>query len=307
MSENMMCKIREVISMILRRKNKTANGSFTVEAALCVPTAFLVLYMVMQLFVFLRIQSDMQVAMNRVVRELSQYGTVYSQLSSMSSVEAEDFAVKLGIDSAIGRIASEAYMGYLLRREIENADWIGWIRGGASGVSTSGSSMFDEDGQLLLTVSYRFSPVSRIPVLGSMPIVQRTSAKSFFGKDREAVTPEEEEEEEEEEKVYVSANGTVYHRKATCSFIKLSVKQIEFGDVASARSKNGEIYRPCEYCCRGEIGSSVFITDYGNRYHSTLSCGELKRTIQTMTVSEAQEKGLRACKKCGAEEGSEGQ
>ena len=74
-----------------REIEKTVRGSFTVEAALCVPSAFLVLYMVMQLFVFLRIQSDMQVAMNRVVRDLSQYGTVYSQLSSMSSEEAEDF------------------------------------------------------------------------------------------------------------------------------------------------------------------------------------------------------------------------
>ncbi|MBO4652512.1 MAG: hypothetical protein J5649_04260 [Lachnospiraceae bacterium] len=287
--------------MRLLWKNRLTKGSFTVEAALCVPTAFLVLYMVLQLFVFLRIQSDMQVAMNRVVRELSQYGTVYSQLSSMSDDDAEDIVAKMGIDSAIGRVASEAYMGYLLRREIRDADWIGWIRGGVSGVSTSGSSMFDDDGQLLLTVSYRFAPVSKLPVLGSMPIVQRTSARSFFGLEREVLHDEEDEEEEEEEMVYVSARGTVYHRKTTCSFIKLSVRQIEFTEVAAARNKDGEIYRPCEFCCRQSVGSEVFITDYGNRYHTTLSCGELKRTIQSMTLAEAQEKGLRACKKCGGE------
>lgn len=287
--------------MKLLWKNKRAKGSFTVEASLCVPAAFLVLYMVLQLFVFLRIQSDMQVAMNHVVRELSQYGTVYSQLSSMTDDETDDLVAKLGIDSAIGRVASEAYMGYLLRREIRDADWIGWIKGGVSGVSTLGSSMFDDDGQLLLTVSYRFAPVSKLPVLGSMPIVQRTSARSFFGHDREVMRAEEDEEEEEEETVYVSARGTVYHRKSTCSFIKLSVRQIEFDEVAAARNKDGEKYRPCEFCCRQSVGSSVFITDYGNRYHSTLSCGELKRTIQSMTLAEAQEKGLRACKKCGAE------
>ena len=284
-----------------REIEKTVRGSFTVEAALCVPSAFLVLYMVMQLFVFLRIQSDMQVAMNRVVRDLSQYGTVYSQLSSMSSEEAEDFVAKLGLDTAIGRIAGESYMGYLLRREIRNAEWIGWIKGGVSGISTSGSLLFDEEGKILLTVSYRFSPVSAIPVLGSIPVVQRTSAHSFFGKERQK-KPSGEEEDEEEEKVYVSANGTVYHKKATCSYLKLSIRQIEFDEVAAARNKDGEKYRPCEYCCRNTVGETVFITDYGNRYHTSLSCGELKRTVQSMTLSEAEEKGLRACKKCGSEE-----
>lgn len=283
------------------RMTESLRGSITVEASFCVPAAFLVLYMVMQLFVFLRIQSDMQVAMNRVVRGLSQYGTVYSRLSSMSSEEAEDLVAQLGIDSAIGRIASEAYMGYLLRREVRNADWIGWIKGGVSGISTSGSSMFDENGKLLLTVSYRFAPVSRIPVLGSMPVVQRTVASSFFGRERQKES-EQEEEEEEEEKVYVSASGTVYHRKATCSYLKLSIKQIAFGEVAAARNKDGEKYRPCEYCARGAVDETVFITDYGNRYHTSLSCGELKRTVQSMTLAEAEEKGLRACKKCGNEE-----
>lgn len=290
--------------MTLRHRRRGVRGSFTVEAAMCVPIAFLTLYMVLQLFVFLRIQSDMQVAMNRVIRNMSQFGTVYSMVSSLSEDNADDIVAKLGIDSAIGRVTGEAYMGYLLRREIKNEDWIGWIRGGASGVSTAGSSMFDEEGKLLLTVSYQFSPVSRLPVLGSIPVVQRTAARSFFGKEREVKSDETEEEEEESEKVYVSETGTVYHRKSTCSHLKLSVRQVLFDDVAAARNKDGEKYRPCEYCCRQPVEESVFITDYGNRYHRTLSCGELKRSVRTMTLEEAEEKGLRACKTCGGEKGS---
>lgn len=284
------------------RKRRKAEGSFTVEAALCVPAAFLVLFMVMQLFVFLRIQRDMQSAMNRVIRDLSRYGTVYSQLSSMTSEEADDIIAKIGVDSAIARIAGEAYIGYLLRNEIRDAEWIGWIRGGVSGVSTSGSSLFDKDGKLLVTVSYRFSPVSRIPMLGSMPVVQRTAACSFYGDDRVVKKPDSEAEEEEEEKVYVSESGTVYHRKSTCSYLKLSVQQIEFEEIASARNKNGEKYRPCEFCGGHANGGAVFITDYGNRYHTSLTCGELKRTVRSMTLSEAEEAGLRACKKCGKED-----
>ena len=281
------------------RKRGTAKGSFTVEAALCVPAAFLVLFMVMQLFVFLRVQREMQTAMNRVIRDLSRYGTVYSQLSSMTSEEADDIIAKIGADTAIARIAGDAYIGYLLRREIRDADWIGWIRGGASGVSASGSSLFDRDGKLLITVSYRFAPLSSIPALGSMPVVQRVAGGSFYGRDRVVRKQDSEEEEEEEEKVYVADNGTVYHRKSTCSYLKLSVRQIKVDEIASARNKDGEKYRPCEYCGGKENEGIVFITDYGNRYHTSLNCGELKRTVRSVTLSEAEEAGLRACKKCG--------
>lgn len=286
----------------MMRKRRTVKGSFTVEAALCVPSAFLVLFMVMQLFVFQHVQREMQTAMNRVIRDLSRYGTVYSQLSSMSSEEADDIIAKIGADSAIARIAGDAYIGYLLRREIRDADWIGWIHGGVSGVSTSGSCLFDEDGKLLITVSYRFSPVSSIPVLGSMPVVQRVAAGSFYGRDRVVRQSDSDEEEEEEEKVFVAENGTVYHRSSTCSYLKLSVRQIETDEIASARNKDGEKYRPCEFCGGNGNGGTVFITDYGNRYHTSLTCGELKRTVRSVTLTEAEESELRACKKCGNKE-----
>ena len=286
----------------MARRRRTTDGSFTVEAALCVPAAFLVLFTVMQLFVFLRVQQEMQTAMNHVIRELSRYGTVYSQLSHMTSEKADDTISALGVDSAIAGIADDAYVGYLLRREIRDADWIGWIRGGVSGVSTSGSSLFGEDGKILLTVSYRFSPLCRIPVLGSMPVVQRTSACSFYGHDRIVKPSDDDEEEEEAEKVYVSDSGSVYHRRATCSHLKLSVQQIEVSEIAAARNKNGEKYRPCEFCGSSSAAGAVFITDYGNRYHTSLSCGELKRTVRSMTLAEAEAAGLRACKTCGSYE-----
>ena len=57
-----------------------------------------------------------------------------------------------------------------------------------------------------------------------------------------------------------------------------------------------------EYCGGKENEGTVFITDYGNRYHTSLNCGELKRTVRSVTLPEAEEAGLRACKKCGNED-----
>ncbi|MBO4627985.1 MAG: hypothetical protein J5645_08415 [Lachnospiraceae bacterium] len=286
-----------------RRMTPSVGASLTVEASFCVPVVFLAVYVFLQLFLFLRVQSEMQSAMSEVVREVSEYGTVYSKLSSLSEDDSDDLIAKLGIDKAIGRVASQAYMGYLLREKIRDASWIGWIRGGVSGVSTSGSSMFEEDGRVSLLVSYRFSAVGSMFSVGSIPVVQRIDAGSYHGRERAVEKPDDEDEEDEdEETVYVAANGTVYHRSATCTYLKLVIEQVAFSEVGARRNKDGEKYRPCTYCDNHPVGATVFLTGFGNRYHTIISCSELRRSYQSMTLSEAEEKGLRACSKCGAKD-----
>ena len=103
-----------------RRMTPSVGASLTVEASFCVPVVFLAVYVFLQLFLFLRVQSEMQSAMSEVVREVSEYGTVYSKLSSLSEDDSDDLIAKLGIDKAIGRVASQAYMGYLLREKIRD-------------------------------------------------------------------------------------------------------------------------------------------------------------------------------------------
>ena len=100
-----------------------------------------------------------------------------------------------------------------------------------------------------------------------------------------------------EEMVYVTEYGSVYHRSLGCSHLNLNVRSVAYDSISNERSNDGSRYYACEYCCpHGAKPASVYITDDGNRYHSTLSCGALKRTVNEVALSQT---SLPACKECG--------
>lgn len=101
-----------------------------------------------------------------------------------------------------------------------------------------------------------------------------------------------------EEMVYLTPEGEVCHRNRNCSYLRLSIRRISYAEVDKARNRSGEKYAACEYCMKGSgTGMVLYITDYGNRYHSDQSCQGLKRTIMAVPWSEAGGRPL--CSGCG--------
>ena len=96
--------------------------------------------------------------------------------------------------------------------------------------------------------------------------------------------------------VYVTPHGTAFHRTRDCAYLSLSVRAAGRTQLSGLRNKNGERYTACENC--GErAGAVVYITDYGNRYHSARSCGGISRQI--IKIPETETKGRTPCSKCG--------
>ncbi len=96
--------------------------------------------------------------------------------------------------------------------------------------------------------------------------------------------------------VYVAENGVVYHTDRNCTHIHLSIMPTTLEQAKTLRNVYREKYKPCEKCGKHASGT-VYITTDGDRYHSSLECSGLKRTVHTMHLDEVGD--LRPCSKCG--------
>lgn len=102
---------------------------------------------------------------------------------------------------------------------------------------------------------------------------------------------------EEDTIVYMTQYGTVYHKDRSCSHLSLSIQGIELSKVKEIKNESGKNYSPCEYCGENGFVTLVFITGYGNRYHTSISCRGLKRYIRSIPLSQVGD--VAPCKKCG--------
>lgn len=102
---------------------------------------------------------------------------------------------------------------------------------------------------------------------------------------------------EEDSIVYMTEYGTVYHKNRSCTHLALSIQAVGFYIIEEKRNESGERYVSCEYCGKNDLVTVVYITSYGNKYHSTSKCRGLKRNIRSLSISEVE--GVRPCEKCG--------
>lgn len=103
--------------------------------------------------------------------------------------------------------------------------------------------------------------------------------------------------EEEDVIVYMTEHGSVYHKNRACTHLALSIKAVAFHSLSEKKNMAGEQYRTCEFCGENGIVTIVYVTSYGNKYHTTTKCQGLKRTIRSMPLSQV--KGVDPCQKCG--------
>ena len=105
------------------------------------------------------------------------------------------------------------------------------------------------------------------------------------------------EEHREKQIVYITEYGTVCHKNRSCSYLSLSIQAVAFSSIEEKRNENGERYLACNYCKNNNFTTIVYITSYGNKYHTTAKCRGIKRNVIALPLLDVKEKEF--CKKCG--------
>ena len=172
-------------------------------------------------------------------------------------------------------------------RELTGKEYQKYVAPYAPGASLLMSNM--EGPEIMLCADYTI----RLPIalfqIKDVRITQRSVSRKWTG-DRETWT--------ETDYVYVTEHGTVYHRSRSCRYLDLSIRTAEYAEIGDLRNKSEHKYYACGQCAaKNKHLRQVYITDYGEVYHTSLSCSGLKRTVYLIPISEVGGKG--PCSKCG--------
>ena len=164
------------------------------------------------------------------------------------------------------------------------------IDGGKRGISIHSTLLEGEQLQIKATYTLKVP----VPFFSGLRFRKKTTVKRriFSGYVKHWG---EYEEAGDNQIVYVAENGVVYHKDSSCSHICLKIT----GSAAIQEVLHSSKYAACEKCIKkGKNPSALFVTAYGDCYHSTLGCSGLKRTIKAVKLKDVG--NLRPCSRCAS-------
>lgn len=236
------------------------RGSLTVEAALVLPLFLFVMVTVLFLFRVLQLQYMVGEALDKAVAEAA--------LEQEATAEETENKVKL------------LFYGELVGQECP----VSMIALQMAGFSWEGS--VTEDSYIQMKVAYRIRMPGWILHNRWLPVTETSGCRRWTGRAGSG------EKDKNADWVYVTPNGTVYHRSRECTHLKLSIQTVTADRAAS--------YRACELCAEGKaIPPFIYITEEGECYHTQLKCSGLKRTVYMIPLREAG--GRSPCLRCGGD------
>ncbi len=283
------------------------RGSLTVEAAFSVPITFYAIMIFLYLFIAMQVELEVAQKVHTFVSTLQRYGAAYELLRNrVDSADDETLLSELGFDTWIGSTVDSVYLSNRIGKMMGDSEYLSRVVHGKEGFDCTGSSLFSEEGMIDLQVRYVIRMPYSVFGIGNRKVTLRIRAKAFCGantQDRVIVLPSSD-DTTEEGVVYVTQSGEVYHLDSRCAYLRTSLRKVLRSGIDKERSKDGSIYYPCSECGDGN-SVYVYIASWGIRYHSDSECKDLYHNYETIGVSEARRKGLRACSRCTKKAASE--
>lgn len=233
------------------------RASLTVEAALVFPLALFTLCGILFFFRVLHTSLDTKGAL---------------------AAAASRLALELDQEKEAGAKA----MLYFNQELKEKGAPTQWILGGTAGIRWLGTETGGED--VILCIQYSCKLPAAVFGIRQIPVSQQVKIRKWIGAGGGTPTAGG-----EEVWVYVTPNGSVYHMSRECTHLQLSIRTRPEGQAKAE-------YAPCQRCGNKPPGLCYYVTDEGERYHTTLNCSGLKRTVYLERLSELA--GYGGCSRC---------
>ena len=263
---------------------KNSRGSITIEAAIVLPVFLFAMLTLASLISFMHTAADIESDLSGAGLEIALYSGTVRGLTDLDGKES----------SVVNTVLEDGYAFYKVSSQMkaENGQAEESLAHSLSPLNFIFSKDTGDGDIVDLAASYYLSPKFNFFNVNDQLVVSRARLHKWTGY---AVTDVN--ADDTDRIVYITENGTVYHLTKTCPYLKLSIRGVDGDKINSERSSEGSIYKPCKDCKPNAEGL-VYVTDYGERYHSTLSCAGLKRTIKEIHLSQVG--GMKCCSKCGA-------
>lgn len=274
------------ISFIPSLCTKMIKGSMAVEAAIAIPLFLFFLMNILFAFDILRLHGNIMGAMHQAGNKIAFYGYAYRSGFGEEGLllgEADSLILSEGYArKKVINMLGEEYLNHTC------------LASGVSGLHFVRSSVMKEDDRIELVASYKVKPFVNIIGFPDMPMENRYYGRAWTGYDVESRAGGT---GGEDPIVYIAETGTVYHVARNCAYLNPSVEAVLAAMASELRNEGGGRYYPCGGCKGNSFQPVVYVTSYGNKMHSSLSCPGLKRTVYTVHLSEVGGKGK--CSKCG--------
>ena len=249
-------------------KRINASGSLSIEAALVLPMFLFMMVCMLSLSALLLFQ----IKLKESLHEEAKYAAMNSVDKGFPSEGELKDKILEGMGNKIFNIAP--------------------IKNGANGIDFSNQGTNDE--VLMLQATYQAKLYYDMFGLFDKRFTQSVTVHDWNGY-RRGLT--EEIGTNEEKYVYVTNDSEVYHIDRNCSHIKLKISAISGANLEAARNSDGGKYKSCEHCHSKKSDANLYITADGDKYHNSLGCSGLKRTVITVRETDVGDK--RKCSRCG--------
>ncbi len=260
--------------------HKKNSGSATVEASLILPIFIFALFAIYSFCGVLQTKAVVYESLVETAEFLAEYQYASETLGESSNAIVSTVANYTGTNIVTANV--------WLKKYLDDSDLVDkYVSLGTKGLIITRATYDEDDGFVYLTLRYTLT--LSLPLVGKLrwAQVEKIKQKAYVGLIGTSG-------DDDDTYVYVTENKEVYHTSRSCYHIKLTISTITESELESNYSN----YTACWYCARNKSCSGkVYIADTTTKYHYSISCSGLKRTVSRVKKSTVTD--VPACSNCG--------